>query len=77
MDSDKIIESISKELESASKEIQKTNELEKKVQLSIVIKNLSESLSVFSSMPCSGYQADDISEEDEFEINSALDEKLK
>lgn len=76
MNSEKVMELLSNELAAALQELEKTSMLEQRVQLSTIVKNLSESLSIFSAIPSSGFQADDISEDDELEINSLLDEKL-
>lgn len=76
MELDKITEALSKEIVSALEEIQKTDVLDQKVQLSTVIRNLSEALNVHSSIPCGGFQLMDVNEDDEMEINSLLDEKL-
>jgi len=76
MDSEKIVDLLSKELVSATEEMSKTEVLEQKVQLSKLIVNLTETLNVFSSMPGAGFQATDINEDDEIEINDLLDEKL-
>ncbi len=76
IDSQKIIDLLSTELVAAAEEMPKTEALEKKLQLSKLVKNLTDSLNVLSSMPCGGFQAIDISEEDAMEIDDLLDEQL-
>ena len=74
MDYQKFIESLENNLTRTLDEITEAKTLEEKVQLSTIIKNLSNSLSIFSTIPGSGYQADDIDEDDEAEINDAIDD---
>ena len=75
MDSNTILKQLSKHLTTAITTLEKANDTEEKVKQSVIIKNLSKSMSVFLSMPC-GYQADDIDEEDEAEINDAIENKF-
>lgn len=75
MDTNRIIELIDGKLTATLEEMGKAQKLDDQVKQSQVVKNLSEALQVFLSMPC-GYQPNDISEDDEAEITTALDDKL-
>jgi hypothetical protein len=75
MDTNTIIDDLSNQLTSAINALDKASDTEEKVKQSVIINNLSRSLSVFLSMPC-GYQANDINEDDESEINDAIDNKF-
>ena len=75
MDTEKIIESICEKLLKTLDSFESSKNLEDQVKQSMIIRNLSKSLGVFYEMP-GAYQANDISEDDEDEINNAIDDAL-
>ncbi|THB75044.1 MAG: hypothetical protein D6B25_12635 [Desulfobulbaceae bacterium] len=75
MDTNAIIDDLSNQLTAAITALEKASDTEEKVKQSVIVKNLSKSLNVFLTMPV-GYQADDVNEDDESEINDAIEGKF-
>lgn len=75
MGSKKIIEAMTKELSLALIALEKAQAVEEKVQQSIIVKNLSQALAVFFSMP-GDFQAGEIDKDDEAEIDDLFEGKF-